>query len=331
MGPVLIGILLGIAVLGGGAYFVMRQPEAIPQIQPYQHPDNTPQTTQTNKDVPTTEQMPVNVPVQNSPVQKTTPVTNNTTPSATIDKSSLTTTSSNPTITGTAKNTTSVTLSLSNNDLKCGALGDYNMGISVPVVNGKWSWKTNYNLAPCSDYGVGVSVSSNDPLRPIFLDKGTLSVNSSASVFDMSTYNNSQYGFSIQYPSTVQTTNKATYSNPFTGVSKETDIFQATYKGNTIDVFASNIVYKCSSTNSVGTVPDWRIFDPGWADAGLGQEIKITSYRTLHGNMCYMIIKTMTGVALNHLTGTELQQEQVARNQISAVLDSIVLSFRFTR
>lgn len=96
---------------------------------------------------------------------------------ATIDAVSLTTSSTNPTITGTGQNTDYVVVSIGNDDLKCGALGDYDMGIKVPVVNGKWSLRyTNYNLKPCDDYGVSVSINSSDPLRPMFLAKGTLTV-----------------------------------------------------------------------------------------------------------------------------------------------------------
>ncbi len=152
----------------------------------------------------------------------------------------------------------------------------------------------------------------------------------------MQTYTNSQYKFMIQYPDTVQVTDKATYSNPLTGTSKGTDLFQATYKGDTVDVLASadaNNVAKCASSNSGGTVTIGGVAfsSDTVSDSGAGQQITITWYEMLHGSMCYTIIKTMTGVALSHLAGTELQQEQVARNQISTVLDSIVQSFRFAQ
>ena len=58
--------------------------------------------------------------------------------SATIDSSSLTTSSNNPTITGTAKNTSYLSVSVYGYN---GEKSAYNSGLTVSVVNGKWSTK----------------------------------------------------------------------------------------------------------------------------------------------------------------------------------------------
>ncbi len=98
-------------------------------------------------------------------------------PRATISPYSLVSRLGHPTLTGSAENTTSVTISISNINLKCGALENYDTGIKVPVVNGLWSLHyTQHYLRPCSDYRVTLSISSRDPLHPVFLTKEVLTV-----------------------------------------------------------------------------------------------------------------------------------------------------------
>lgn len=88
---ILIAILVGLAVLGGGVYFVMHQ---TPSQTGSENFDNV-QTT--NNPVQTTVNTPTQT-TQNTEIKTT----------ATIDKNSLTTSSSKPTITGTFSNTNGI-------------------------------------------------------------------------------------------------------------------------------------------------------------------------------------------------------------------------------
>src|SRR5882672_5770087 len=126
----LIAIVLGLIVVGGGAYYVMHQQSPSPTLS-----DNTLDNSQT---LPTTNtQATTNTTAQPAPVQ------NNSTPngikvSATIDPSSLFSNSGNPTIRGAATGLSKITVSVSSLDTKCG-VGDYYVNSDVSVVNGEWS------------------------------------------------------------------------------------------------------------------------------------------------------------------------------------------------
>ncbi len=113
---VLIAILIGLAVLGGGAYYVVQQ-NSTPQTASENILDNT---------TPTNEQnlVPTN--------------TVSTKVSIAIDASALTQSADNPIITGTAKGVSSVIVEI-RNPKAAGTVGSVMMAESTPVVNGKWS------------------------------------------------------------------------------------------------------------------------------------------------------------------------------------------------
>ena len=92
--------------------------------------------------------------------------------SATIDSSSLTTSSNNPTITGTAKNTSYLSVSVYGYN---GEKSAYNSGLTVSVVNGKWSTKP-LSYLPFGTYTVKVF----DTAKGDLLTSGTLVVSSTS-------------------------------------------------------------------------------------------------------------------------------------------------------
>ena len=88
--------------------------------------------------------------------------------SAKIDRDSLSTTSPNPVISGTATDLSSVAVGISNMNLgphSCG-LGDYFYDKNVPVVGGRWSVKVvredGSGLVPCDTYEVYVQTVSGE-------------------------------------------------------------------------------------------------------------------------------------------------------------------------
>ena len=93
--------------------------------------------------------------------------------SATIDSSSLTTSSNYPTITGTAKNAPYLSFSVYGSN---GEKSAYNSGLTVSVVNGKWSTKPLSYLPP-GTYTVKVS----DTAKGNLLTGGTLTVTTTVS------------------------------------------------------------------------------------------------------------------------------------------------------
>lgn len=174
--PVLIAILLGIVVLGGGAYFVVQQQtptqtatENFDNVQTLPTTNNQAQTqTNTNTQTGASTQNPV---AQDTVVKK---------PSATID--SLVLTSTNRTITGTASGVSSVNVGLYDHTTakfnEWTMVSAANVAESIPVVNGRWSFTVSG-----SDYlvnGTTVRVTYDGP-NPgtndvVVLASGTLTV-----------------------------------------------------------------------------------------------------------------------------------------------------------
>lgn len=127
--PVLIWIVLGLIVVGGGAYYVMHQTPSQPVSE--NNLDNS-QTLPTNTTNP--------VSPQNS---QTTQGTTNMQSSATIDQSSLTTDSSTLLhLTGTVSGTASISVEVG------GSWGlSTDRGGGIIISNGHWSTRTSYDPA----------------------------------------------------------------------------------------------------------------------------------------------------------------------------------------
>lgn len=184
---ILILVILGLSVVGGGAYF-------------YKHPQKAP-----SFDFPL-------APMASSTSQ------NFSTPSATIDKTSLTSNSANPTITGTfaglnglrvviAKQAipeTETVLTTLNPAVIESSVSDHGGDVNLNATMTAYSSKV-YTPLPDGSYWVGVYAKSEKSggVYTILLTSGTLAVSHVASpaVPGMSKYTDSDFGFSFWYPS----------------------------------------------------------------------------------------------------------------------------------
>ena len=273
---------------------------------------------------------------------------NSTFPSATIDQNSLVSTSGNPTITGTAQNTDYVFVSVGNADLKCGAQGDYDTGVRAPVVNGKWSLRyTNYTLTPCEDYGVSVTVNSSDPSQPIFLAKGPLSISSSSSSSPLisssnmpsgwSSNTNSQYGFSISYPTSV-TVALASGSLVFSASTQgPSDAAGSLSGGLQITATQNSSASDCLSTPASSeaqisnaqnvTINGLPFFSYKVDDAFAGGSSAGYHYKVLHGTTCFDI--SYYAQYAGGLAGSKLDIS-AEESKINAAFLAMVQTFHFT-
>lgn len=183
-------IVLGLIVVGGGAYYVGHQSASQTATKNF---DNVPTLPTTNNPAQaTTNTSTQTTQTQNTQTQKIT---------ATIDQSSLTTLSTTPTITGTATGEAIFGINITNdNDQRL-----YSGKLSV--VNGRWSLKVSPALLP-GTYPVYVYATplSGDTTKNVALASGTLIVNAAAStvsvsVSGMTKYTDADFGFSFWYPS----------------------------------------------------------------------------------------------------------------------------------
>ena len=181
---IVLGLLVAGSLVGYGIY--VEQGTQQPTQEPLYQPVATPQAS--------TQQQP-------STAQSTTQTSGQTEPSAAIDKSLLITNSSAPTITGTAKNISSVYVAVLWQKPGTGqGAGDTMEGFAaqVPVVNGRWSLSASsdtsisdypYAVPPVPPGTYTVYINTNDgrqATQPVLLATGTLMVTNSSSFPGMS-------------------------------------------------------------------------------------------------------------------------------------------------
>lgn len=164
---ILIAILVGLSVLGGGAYFVMHQ---TPSQTGSENSDNVQTMPTANNPIQTTANTPAQTTqTQNTEIKAT----------ATIDKNSLTTSSSKPTITGTFSNTNGIEVIVTRGTLPSDGL--MSAMVSQPV----WSDR--------SDHGGGVMLNGTSA--------GTWS-NTISTALQNGTYRVGIYQDTLYYPQT---------------------------------------------------------------------------------------------------------------------------------
>jgi hypothetical protein len=135
-------------------------------------------------------------------------------PSVTINQSSLATTSAFPTITGTATNTSSLSIDINGSFPNDGSDSRYMLALyagTVSVVNGTWSFtpsQSNKAHGGPEGLSVGTYTVTVGQTESSSLATGTLTVADTTSTdptVDWKTYTNAKYGFQFSYPSTFTT------------------------------------------------------------------------------------------------------------------------------
>lgn len=349
---VLIAILVGLAVFGGGAYYAVRQ--QAPSQTTSDNFDNVQQLPTTNNPAQTTTNTPTQTTqttqTQNTQTQKAT---------ATIDKSSLTSNSSTPTISGTAtsdigifiaKGKVAVTSPISTDSQnyawrywghlgKCqSTTGDF---CGFDILDGRWSTQV---FGPGITLGDGTytviitdSIIGKDKANVLASDTLTINTDSQTSVTGLKTYTNTQYGFSIDFAKD-DLAKTADYGSlhPFSSAP-------IVYSGHWITINASNNASDVANCTVPGAINNSKYSNSkvvstysktinrvyfAVSDSENSDPSYERNYTTLHNGTCFDI-QIITVPSCSLCTSGRPSLESY-KPQLDA-MDKIAQTFRFTQ
>jgi hypothetical protein len=185
-----------------------------------------------------------------------------------------------------------------------------------------------------------------------------------ASTGSLQTYTNSQYGFSLQYPSNVQlNTTPASLQSPAANINAGTRlaVFGPVQKSFTVTepgwgtngvVTIDGSVYAGVSSNTTDVAncmiapsgPEIAAIDVTnetmngihflsytMAQPATGMEEDDGFYTTVHDDVCYSIFSSIDGIESGHLNTADAAANDSVTAQLQSELDSISQSFRFTQ
>jgi len=193
--------------------------------------------------------------------------------------------------------------------------------VVIVLVAGSW-WYLNQSSAPATSEATQLPTTEQTTQQNT--TSGTQSAQTNpvpSTSAGIKTYSNSQYGVSLQYPSSVQIDTSPSCSTsdssdgwwcPFS--NDGTGLFSASSQGDVVFIGVSSGVSSSRCTGSgatvlIGGVP---FKEGGGGSPKWGGEY--VDYRTVHNNMCYEIVRT-------------IGYKATAQN--SQLLDAVVQSFRF--
>ena len=232
------------------------------------------------------------------------------------------------------------------------------------IANGRWSMGTAVNVSNIfsnGTYTVGVYDDTPGGNFGNLLTSGTLIVTIPAS--SLNTYSSSQYGFTVQYPGGIQINTSAGSQQSYTaninngtqvavigpieksftanepgwgtnGVvtstgkvtvsvsTNSTDVAHCMTAPSAVEIGPSNITTK--NMNGVNFL-SYDVRDPA---AGL-LELNHT-YTTLRNGICYSIDANISGAESGHMNASDGAANDSVLSQLTAKLDSISQSFKFT-
>jgi hypothetical protein len=271
---------------------------------------------------------------------------------ATLDKSSLTSTTDSPTITGTLSGTAFICVEIGKDPMPQN-VGDSEGIRIVPnsvfqscgphdsnfsIANGRWSMSTAVNVSDVftnGTYTVGVYDDTPGNDFGNLLANGSLTITTPAP--SVSTYSSSQYGFSVQYPSDVT-------PNTGGGNISAALMVPSTYEGpDTVSVtvrpadsscLAAPAPYGDNGVTDNGTITINAVQFKSYmrASAATGSYIDDTAYAAVHGNLCFSIEDHLQRYSSGYFGGgqTEATQSQTDLASLKTMASSIIQSFRFT-
>lgn len=146
---------------------------------------------------------------------------------------------------------------------------------------------------------------------------------------NVQTYTNTQYGFSLQYPSDVASVDPSVNASSQTSEVVNIGIGRA-YDSNFVRVDVSKNTTNCANKGSGSVVIGGVNFtqDP-INDVGAGQLGLGYVYSAIHNNLCYSVTAHYLGNSPNRYQGAEAARIDAQNKAGVAVVDTIARSFRF--